>query len=175
VRRFLLYAAVLAFFVGALERAAHYEVARAEGPPVVRQASAVEGTYQGRTARWWARRAVQARKDANARGRTIRRLQSVARGQLAYPTGHWLDGAFLCIHRFERGAAGWQTLTGNGYHGGLQMDSSFQRTYGPEWVRRAFGESAHRWPASVQISAAIQAWTTRGFGPWPMTRRMCGL
>ena len=32
-------------------------------------------TYQGKPIRWWARRAVQARKDANARGRTIRRLK----------------------------------------------------------------------------------------------------
>jgi hypothetical protein len=28
---------------------------------------------------------------------------------------------------------------------------------------------------AVGIEAAIQAWTTRGFGPWPNTRRMCGL
>jgi hypothetical protein len=32
-------------------------------------------TYQGKTAQWWAKRAVQARKDANARGVTIRRLK----------------------------------------------------------------------------------------------------
>jgi len=37
-------------------------------------------TYQGKTAEWWAKRAVQARKDANARGRTIKRLKkTVAR------------------------------------------------------------------------------------------------
>ena len=84
--------------------------------------------------------------------------------------------AWLCIHRYERNPAqGWRTQTGNGYYGGLQMDASFQRTYGPAWARRAFGESAHLWPASVQMSAAIQAWTSRGFGPWPTTRRMCGL
>ena len=33
----------------------------------------LEETVQGKGVRWWARRAVQARKDANARGRTIRR------------------------------------------------------------------------------------------------------
>lgn len=106
----------------------------------------------------------------------VRALRRQVRSTLAFPTGHWLDGAFLCIHRFERHPnQGWQTATGNGFNGGLQMDADFQRTYGPEWARRAFGESAHLWPASVQISAAIHAWTTRGFGPWPNTSRMCGL
>lgn len=38
---------------------------------------AVDRAYQGHGVRWWARRAVQARKDANARGRTIRRLRRV--------------------------------------------------------------------------------------------------
>lgn len=32
----------------------------------------VDARVQGKTAAWWSRRAVQARKDANARGRTIR-------------------------------------------------------------------------------------------------------
>lgn len=32
-------------------------------------------TYQGKSAEWWAKRAVQARKDANARGKTIQRLE----------------------------------------------------------------------------------------------------
>lgn len=139
--------------------------------------------YQGRPIRWWAYRAVRNRREANQqrrnsekRGRTIRRLQTVVRGKLDYPTGHWLDGAFLCIHRFERNPTqGWQTDTGNGYRGGLQMDWSFSSTYGPAWARRAFGANPARWPASVQISAAIRAWTTRGFSPWPLTRRMCGL
>lgn len=159
--------AAFAFYFGpALDQ----ELASAE-PPIAKQTSAATSTYQGKGVRWWARRAVQARKDANARARTIRRLQRLARGQLAYPTGHWLDGAFLCIHRYE---GSWRANTGNGYRGGLQMDSSFARTYGPAWAWRTFG-GPERWPASVQITAAIQAWTTRGFGPWPTTRRMCGL
>lgn len=45
-------------------------------PPVVKHTSAVEGTYQGLSARAWAKRAVQQRKNSNARGRTIRRLQA---------------------------------------------------------------------------------------------------
>lgn len=32
-------------------------------------------TYQGKTVKWWAKRAVQARKDANARGKTVTRLK----------------------------------------------------------------------------------------------------
>lgn len=163
---------LLAYLAFAVPRIAGAESARPQA----------ESLIEGKPIGFWHARTVINRREANqqrrnseARGRTIRRLQSVVHGRLAYPTGHWLDGAFLCIHRFERGAAGWQTLTGNGFHGGLQMDSSFQRTYGPEWARRAFGESAHLWPASVQISAAIQAWTSRGFGPWPNTRKSCGL
>ena len=43
------------------------------------RSAAPAATYQGKSARWWARRAVQARKDANARGRTIKRLQAELR------------------------------------------------------------------------------------------------
>jgi hypothetical protein len=135
-----------------------------------------DATYQGKGVHWWARRAVQARKDANARARTIRQLRSVVRARLDMPTGHWLDGAFLCIHRWERNPRqGWQTSTGNGYAGGLQMDDDFVHTYAPAWVIEKFGADASKWPASVQITVAIRAWTTRGFGPWPNTRKSCGL
>jgi hypothetical protein len=47
--------------------------ARAEDPPAI--TVTVPDSYQGKDARWWAKRAVQARRDANARGRTIRRLK----------------------------------------------------------------------------------------------------
>lgn len=36
-------------------------------------------TYQGKSVQWWAKRAVQARKDANARGLTIQRLEKTLR------------------------------------------------------------------------------------------------
>lgn len=53
-------------------------------------------TYQGKSAQWWAKRAQQARKDANARAVTIRSLrrelshkpsvqEAVALASLAYP------------------------------------------------------------------------------------------
>jgi hypothetical protein len=35
----------------------------------------LSATYQGKTVQWWAKRAVQARKDANARGQTLLRLK----------------------------------------------------------------------------------------------------
>ena len=43
----------------------------------LRQVSAV--TYQGKDVTWWAKRAVQARKDANARKATIKRLKHTIR------------------------------------------------------------------------------------------------
>jgi soluble lytic murein transglycosylase-like protein len=46
--------------------------APADEPPAI---VVTPDTYQGKTAGWWARRAVQARKDANKRGRTIQRLR----------------------------------------------------------------------------------------------------
>ena len=57
---------------------------------------------------------------------------------------------WLCIHRFERNPLqGWATYTGNGYYGGLQMDISFQRTYGAELLRRK-GTATHICSAAVQ-------------------------
>jgi Transglycosylase-like domain len=75
-----------------------------------------------------------------------------------------------CIHEHE---GAWDANTGNGYYGGLQMDMSFQRAYGPEFMDR-WG-TADRWPVWAQITAAERAYVTRGFGPWPNTSRMCGL
>jgi len=77
--------------------------------------------------------------------------------------------AFLCIHRFE---AAW-TDTGAPYYGGLQMDVSFQRTYG-RWLFRHKG-TADRWTPLEQIWTAEKALRSRGFWPWPNTARACGL
>lgn len=82
---------------------------------------------------------------------------------------HWLESAFECIHRYE---GSWSD-SGDPYWGGLQMDWSFMRAYGAPFLR-AFGP-ANRWPRSVQLAVAIEAWTSRGFGPWPNTRKECGL
>jgi len=76
----------------------------------------------------------------------------------------------LCIHRYE---GAWTANTGNGFYGGLQMNWDFMRTYGREFLSR-YG-TADRWPPSVQIQVALRAWHSRGFNPWPNTRRICGV
>jgi hypothetical protein len=75
-----------------------------------------------------------------------------------------------CIHEHE---GAWNANTGNGYYGGLQMTSWFQRTYGREFVAR-YG-SAERWPVWAQLRAAERAWREcRCFRQWG-TRGLCGL
>ena len=78
-------------------------------------------------------------------------------------------GAWLCIHRYE----GSWTDGGAPYFGGLQMDLSFQRTYGA-WLYRHKGTADH-WTPLEQIWTAVRAAHTRGFWPWPNTARFCGL
>ena len=104
--------------------------------------------------RLWQRRAVRAERQAQ---NPPHRLQ------------------WLCIHRYERNPAqGWATRTGNGYSGGLQMDLAFQRTYGPELLRRK--GTANHWTAAEQMWVAERAHRSgRGFHPWPNTARYCGL
>jgi hypothetical protein len=83
---------------------------------------------------------------------------------------HWLERAFTCIHGYE---GNWNDPNAP-YYGGLQMDMSFQRAYGPEFLAK-FG-TADKWPVSVQMSVAIKAYLMgRGFYPWPNTARYCGL
>jgi hypothetical protein len=86
------------------------------------------------------------------------------------------DGAeFHCIHLHE---GAWNSNTGNGFYGGLQMDYGFQRTYGAEFLAR-YG-TADRWPVWAQVIAARRArdgyagYGGRGYGPWPNTARACG-
>lgn len=82
-----------------------------------------------------------------------------------------LLSAFTCIHHYE---GGWDASTGNGYYGGLQMDLSFQQTYGSDYMAR-WG-TANNWPIWAQLNAAIRAYNSgRGFNPWPNTARYCGL
>jgi hypothetical protein len=82
---------------------------------------------------------------------------------------------WLCIHRYERDPSqGWATHTGNGYYGGLQMDISFQRAYGPELLR--VKGTANRWTPYEQMWVAERAYRSgRGYYPWPNTARSCGL
>ena len=83
---------------------------------------------------------------------------------------HRVIAGLLCIHRYE---GSWTADTGNGYFGGLQMDAAFERTYGREFVR-AFGHANH-WPRSLQLAVGAKGYLARGWQPWPVSSRLCGL
>jgi hypothetical protein len=54
------------------------------------------------------------------------------------------------------------------------MNLDFQRTYGPELLRRK--GTANKWSAVEQMWVAERAHRSgRGFHPWPNTARYCGL
>ena len=123
---------------------------------VTRRFASAEGSTAPATLRLWQRRSASA-------------ALVVSRHGPAIPA--WLHDSFLCIHRFE---GAWDSNTGNGYYGGLQLDRAFQRLYGPEFVAR-FG-TADNWPVWAQLEAAVRAYESgRGFAPWPNTARVCGL
>jgi len=109
------------------------------------------------------------RRESRYWNRALPHLRRAARVSWAERIPRW--SAFMCIHRHE---GPWTARTGNGYYGGLQMDLSFQRTYGADFLRR-WG-TADRWPPAAQIVAADRAYRSgRGFTPWPNTARACGL
>lgn len=113
-----------------------------------------------------------------------RRTHSMA--YRSYLVRHWLSeerrtrlalshvphlSAWLCIHR---GEGAWNSNTGNGYFGGLQMDESFMATYGGALLR--LKGTADRWLPVEQLWTAEYAYESgRGFTPWPNTARACGL
>jgi hypothetical protein len=76
---------------------------------------------------------------------------------------------WLCIHHYE---GSWAD-SGSPYWGGLQMDLSFQRSYGG-WLLSHKGTADH-WSPLEQIWVAVRASHSRGFSPWPNTARSCGL
>jgi len=79
--------------------------------------------------------------------------------------------AWLCIHS---GEGAWNANTGNGYYGGLQMDYGFMQTYGGELLRTK--GTANNWTPYEQMKVAERAVDSgRGFYPWPITARRCGL
>jgi hypothetical protein len=77
--------------------------------------------------------------------------------------------AWNCIHAYE---GSWAD-SGAPYWGGLQMDLSFQASYGG-WLLRHKGTADH-WSRLEQIWTAVRAWRVRGFSPWPATARYCGV
>jgi FAD/FMN-containing dehydrogenase len=78
--------------------------------------------------------------------------------------------SWLCIHRHE---GPWNSSTNPVYDGGLQMDYTFQRMYGARWLR--LKGRAYNWTMWEQIWTAVRAWRKRWFGPWPNTRKPCGV
>ena len=75
-----------------------------------------------------------------------------------------------CIHRWE----GSWTDPNSPYYGGLQMDLTFQRAYGPSLLRHK--GTANHWAPYEQMWVAERALKAgRGFHPWPLTARRCGL
>jgi len=75
-----------------------------------------------------------------------------------------------CIHRWE----GAWTDPGSPYYGGLQMDLAFQSAYGPRLLRHK--GTANHWAPYEQMWVAERALRDgRGFYPWPLTARRCGL
>jgi hypothetical protein len=99
----------------------------------------------------------------------LRRWVRLARRarRLAEHPPHYAD--FMCIHRYE----GSWTDSGAPYYGGLQMNLGFQAAYGG-WLLRTKG-TANRWTPLEQIWVAEKALKSRGFYPWPLTARYCGL
>ena len=78
--------------------------------------------------------------------------------------------AWACIHHFE---GSWRDPN-SPYYGGLQMDLSFQRTYGRYLLSRK--GTANHWTPLEQMWVAERAYRSgRGFYPWPNTARYCGL
>jgi hypothetical protein len=79
-------------------------------------------------------------------------------------------GAWLCIHDYE---GSWSD-GGSPYYGGLQMDISFQASYGGPLLSRK--GTAENWTPLEQMWVAERAYRSgRGFYPWPNTARACGL
>jgi hypothetical protein len=110
------------------------------------------------------------------RARSLHRLHKLAkiwhrRARHAFRVAHHPPrfGAWLCIHHYE---GSWADA-GGPYYGGLQMDMSFQETYGG-WLLRTKGTANH-WTPLEQIWVAVHAWHSRGFSPWPNTARDCGV
>ena len=119
----------------------------------------------GRELRWHRAAARWTRRELAQTHRRLYRSSSTTAGPA------WLVRAFLCIHRWE---GPWNANTGNGYYGGLQMDWTFMRTYGPELL--AAKGTANNWTPAEQLAVAIRAYNRgRGFYPWPTAARRCGL
>jgi hypothetical protein len=144
--------------------------------------------WQSAARRWMRERILVYRRNVriwrlvmgeSARGRTLAASGSLEeqfrRWRTIYQQKHrqWMHPPYLsdwlCIHKYE---GSWSD-PGSPYWGGLQMDLSFQSTYGG-WLLRHKGTADH-WTPLEQIWVAVRAMHVRGFSPWPNTARDCGL
>jgi hypothetical protein len=96
------------------------------------------------------------------------------RGHADHARGRWhaspVRANLMCIHS---GEGPWDD-PGAPYWGGLQMDRSFQATYGPEFYRHGRVTADH-WTPLQQLTAGARAVRVRGYTPWPNTGAACGL
>lgn len=98
--------------------------------------------------------------------KNLRKLTRVARRGISGSDIH----IWMCIHSYE---GAWNDPNAP-YWGGLQMDLTFQQTYGGNFMKR-WGTADH-WPIWAQIAAARRARDSgRGYSPWPNTARYCGV
>jgi hypothetical protein len=114
---------------------------------------------------------AQVRRELAFWRRKNAKTKRLARVPLARRIPRW--SAWQCIAEYESGHD-WH-VSGGTYWGGLQMDVEFQRTYGEDMIERHHGGLANTWTPVEQIVVANRAWKTRGFQPWPVTSRICGL
>jgi hypothetical protein len=140
-------------------------------------------THMGLTAQQWHKKFVTDRKarvkqagNLGDKVRSLREKVSTLRAVLKQNNGPYSSrpphyNEWICIHG---GEGAWNSNTGNGYYGGLQMDMQFQRTYG--WNLLMTKGTANNWTPLEQMWVAEKAWASgRGFYPWPNTARHCGL
>lgn len=135
-------------------------------------------------ARAWHAVAVARQRIIRGRAALARIRDQLARASIRHRP-EW-----LCIQRYETPPPfpAWRTNSGNGYYGGVQMDAGFEADYGADMVvkyggrvvgspnhRRAVGGHAYLWTPEEQMMVAERALPTRGFHPWPVTARKCGL
>jgi hypothetical protein len=93
----------------------------------------------------------------------------IIRDAKAHRLPHQFVRGALCIHSHE---GSWRD-GGAPYYGGMQMDWAFMRMYGPRLLRRL--GTADRWSPHQQLDVAYRAWRVRGWSPWPVSSRLCGL
>lgn len=126
-------------------------------------ASLSGGLYQGKTARWWARRAVQAREDANKRGRTIRRLKRVVAAKFIPP--YW-----VAVASCESGVD-WGYNGPSGFDGAVQFHPGTWSAYRlPSYPRYAWQASPFQQLVIAELVLAAEGWRA-----WPACSRKLGL